>query len=120
MSATVGNETPTTIDNTSGSWDVSSDEPLPLPTVPVDRESELRLVIDPGEILCFSGAHLHASVPNTSGAARFSTEIRTVNIDDIRSRRGAPNVDGAEAPPKNDWFRRLSDGRSLTAVLEEQ
>jgi hypothetical protein len=43
----------------------------------------------------FSGAQLHSTVPNTSGRTRFSIDFRTVNIDDVRARRGARNVDAA-------------------------
>ena len=106
------------IDNTSASWEADGDAPLPLARTAIDPKSELRLVIDPGDLLCFSGAHLHASVPNTSGATRFSTEIRTVNVDDVRASLGAPNVDGANVPSKTNWFKRLSDGKSLTAALQ--
>jgi hypothetical protein len=36
---------------------------------------------------------MHSSVPNTSGRTRFSIDFRTVNLDDVAARRGAPNVD---------------------------
>ena len=55
--------------------------------------SELRMVIEPGDLLCFSGAHLHASVPNVSDRARVcSVELRTVNRDDLAAwpRRARP------------------------------
>ena len=42
------------------------------PSEPVDTASELRLVIEPGDLLCFSGAHVHAGVPNSAGVVRFS------------------------------------------------
>ena len=32
-------------------------------------------------------------MPNTSGRTRFSIDFRTVNIDDVRSHREAPNFD---------------------------
>jgi hypothetical protein len=54
---------------------------------------ELIILPAPGEILLFSGAQLHASIPNTSGRARFSVDFRTVDVGDLMAGRGAPLVD---------------------------
>ncbi|HEX2819847.1 MAG TPA: phytanoyl-CoA dioxygenase family protein [Streptosporangiaceae bacterium] len=54
---------------------------------------ELVILPAPGEVLLFSGAHLHASTPNTSGQARFSVDFRTVNVPDLIAGLGAPVVD---------------------------
>ena len=83
----------------------------------MDTTSELRLVIEPGDLLCFSGAHLHASVPNSTGVARFSVEVRTVDAGDVADDRGAPNVDGEAPRVAKDWFRHVDDGTPLTAVV---
>ncbi len=113
------------VENTSGDWDLEeirsgrSSAPLvPEPTEPVDTASELRPVIEPGDLLCFSGAHLHASVPNSTGVARFSVEVRTVDARDAaEDGRGAPNVDGEAPRVAKDWFRHVVDGTPLTAVV---
>lgn len=47
----------------------------------------------PGGIILFSGAQLHETVPNTTKLARYSIDFRTVHLDDLRSKRGALNVD---------------------------
>jgi ectoine hydroxylase-related dioxygenase (phytanoyl-CoA dioxygenase family) len=47
----------------------------------------------PGEVLLFSGAQLHTSIPNTSGLARYSVDFRTVNTTDLHAGLGAPVVD---------------------------
>ena len=47
----------------------------------------------PGEVLLFSGAQLHTSIPNTSGRARYSVDFRTVDRKDLLAGRGAPLVD---------------------------
>lgn len=118
------------IANTSADWDFDdlrarrkrgddSYPLLPVATEPVDRTSAWPVVIEPGDLLCFSGAHLHASVPNTTGVTRFSTEVRTVNIEDVRADRGAPNVDGAAPRQPLEWFRSLADGTSLAAALNQ-
>ena len=56
-------------------------------------DQELILLPAPGEVLLFSGAQLHASIPNTSGRARFSVDFRTVDVPDLMAGRGAPLVD---------------------------
>jgi hypothetical protein len=67
--------------------------PLPRPTEPLDMVPEVRLICPVGGIILFSGAHLHASVPNTSGRTRFSFDFRTVHLDDVGAKHGAPNID---------------------------
>lgn len=47
----------------------------------------------PGDILLFSGANLHKSIPNTSGLARYSVDFRTVDVRDLTAGQGAPLVD---------------------------
>jgi len=54
---------------------------------------ELVVLPAPGEVLLFSGAQLHTSIPNTSGRARFSVDFRTVDVGDLMAGRGAPLVD---------------------------
>jgi hypothetical protein len=47
----------------------------------------------PGEVLLFSGAQLHSSIPNSSGLARYSVDFRSVDVRDLRARQGAPLAD---------------------------
>jgi hypothetical protein len=47
----------------------------------------------PGEVLLFSGAQLHTSIPNSSGLARYSVDFRTVDVRDLTAGRGAPLAD---------------------------
>lgn len=112
------------IENTSADWNFeevratrrAGDKSIPLvpePVDPVDPASELRLVIEPGDLLCFSGAHLHAGAPNSTGVTRFSVETRTVDAEDAASGTGAPNVDGAASEEHPEWFSRIEDGSKL-------
>lgn len=89
---------------------------LPLATEPPPWADAVPLAPEPGDLVCFSGAHLHASVPNATGRTRLSCEIRTVNGDDATAGRGAPNVDGR--PVRTTWqlFKRLTDGAKLGAM----
>jgi hypothetical protein len=54
---------------------------------------ELIILPAPGEVLLFSGAQLHTSIPNTSGRARYSVDFRTVDVGDLMADRGAPLAD---------------------------
>ena len=56
-------------------------------------DQELVILPAPGEVLLFSGAQLHASIPNTSERARFSVDFRTINVPDLMAGRGAPLAD---------------------------
>jgi len=46
-----------------------------------------------GEMLVFSGAHLHQTIGQTTGRARFSIDFRTVHLGDHAAGVAAPNVD---------------------------
>lgn len=113
--------------NNSGAWDLEevrarrrAGKPVslvPEPAEPMDTASEIRLVIEPGDLLCFSGAHLHASVPNETGLTRFSVEVRTVDAGDAALNAGAPNVDGGAPRVALEWFRDVVDGTPLPAAM---
>jgi hypothetical protein len=46
-----------------------------------------------GQLLLFSAAHLHATLPNLSPHIRFSIDVRLVHRHDHEQGLGAPNVD---------------------------
>lgn len=114
------------VPNNSGDWDfrelsrrLKADGPetdyplLPLATKPPNRDEATPVSIEPGDLLCFSGAHLHASVPNTTDRTRLSFELRTVNRPDVLAGRGAPNVDGVPVRTTYQLFRGLTHGERL-------
>jgi hypothetical protein len=90
--------------------------PLSRPTEPVEMEFQIRPVIPPGGMIVFAGAQLHSSVPNNSGKTRFSFDFRTVNLDDLISREGAPNIDSSATGTALRDFVRATD---LARVPEE-
>ena len=77
-----------------------------------------RVIPKPGDLLCFSAAHLHVGVRNHTNQARFSVETRTVCADDIQAERTAPNVDGPPGPPMYRWFRGARDRAPLAGAVE--
>jgi hypothetical protein len=76
-------------------------------------EPELRLVPPAGGIVLFSPAHLHSTVANTSGRARYSIDFRTVNRTDLELGRSAPNLDSHCTGTSLRDFRRGSDASQL-------
>lgn len=97
--------------NSSAEWTPRSAQVIPEPLDTIDPH-EQRIVIEPGDLLCFSGAHLHRTVRNETGRARFSVEVRTLCGSDVREGRGATPVDEVAARPQYGWFRHVGDGRS--------
>jgi hypothetical protein len=89
---------------------------VPLPTEEISDQAEVRVAIEPGDLLCFSGAHLHCGVPNRTGLARFNIDTRTVDVRDFVTGRGAANLDGAAPRIAREWFRRVSDDAPLPSA----
>ncbi|MGO9857387.1 MAG: hypothetical protein ACLPYY_20390 [Acidimicrobiales bacterium] len=71
---------------------------------------DLVVLPSPGAVLLFSGAQLHASIPNTSGRSRFSVDFRTVDVQDLKSGRGAPLVDAHCTGTAIRDFHNVADG----------
>jgi len=69
------------------------------------RADGVPVLIEPGSLLAFSGAHLHASASDASGRSRMSFDTRIVWAGDLAAGRGAPDVDGAAGEPRWAWFR---------------
>jgi hypothetical protein len=89
----------------------------PKAEVPIQPQPQLRVVCPAGGIWLFSAAHMHSTVRNTSGRTRFSIDFRTVFIDDVANRCGAPNIDSACTGTTLGDFLRGSDLENLPADL---
>lgn len=110
--------------NTSGGWDYEAlivsrrrgetGYPLlPRASAPEALGAARPAILPVGDIMAFSGAHLHAGTTNTTGLVRFSIEVRSVDAGDLAAGRGAPNADGSAPRTPLHWFRRLQDGMAL-------
>ena len=80
---------------------------------PVQLDPQLRLVTEPGGLIVFSAAHLHSTVPNTSGKTRISIDFRTVHLDELLNNDGAPNLDSACSGTTIGDYIRASDFQHL-------
>lgn len=65
----------------------------PVPLEEISTASELRIAANSGELMTFSGAHLHGTVPNHTDQTRFSVDFRLVHLQDLLDGHGAVNVD---------------------------
>ena len=77
----------------------------------------LNVLINPGSIIAFSGAHAHASIKNNSGLTRFSFETRSIYIEDFLNSTGAKNIDGYSSWIAPGWFKRLSSKEKLSDFI---
>jgi hypothetical protein len=101
----------------NASQHVKSDTRMqPRPQVSLDPDPQLRLVASVGGIMLFSGAQLHSTVQNTTGLVRYSIDFRTVHLDDVWNRRGAPNLDSACTGTTMRDYIRATD---LTPIPDE-
>ena len=83
---------------------------------PLELDPQVRVVTEPGGLLIFSAAHLHSTVPNTSGSTRFSIDFRTVHLDELPTNSGSPNLDSAcTGTTIQDYLR----GSDLSHVPED-
>lgn len=87
--------------------------PHPLPQQSIDTRSEIRVAGSSGDVMIFSSNHLHASAPNTSGVTRFSYDLRTINVEDLRANRGPRNIDNQATGTTLGDFLRVSDLQPL-------
>jgi hypothetical protein len=79
--------------------------------------SEVVILPRPGSIMLFSGAQLHATIPNTSGISRYSIDFRTIDRTDVERSVGAPKVDVACSGSALREFLAVTDGSPLPEEL---
>jgi hypothetical protein len=84
----------------------------PKPQQELDRLT-MRYLPAPGGVIVFSGAQLHETVPNTTELTRYSIDFRTVHLDDVLARRGAPNLDSRCTGTTMRDYLRASDLEKL-------
>ncbi len=81
----------------------------PLPAEAVGGTTQLRLVLNGGDVMIFSTCQLHASTPNETSRIRFSFDLRTLNVDDVLQDRGPLDPDGKATGTTLPDFLRGSD-----------
>lgn len=89
----------------------------PKPLQEIELDPQIRPVCKAGGIILFSAAHLHSTVPNTSGATRFSIDFRTVSLTDLEERRAPANLDSRCTGTSLRDFVRGTDFERLPADI---
>ncbi len=89
-----------------------------MPLEDIDTSAELRVAANSGEMLIFSGAHLHGTVANFTDKVRFSVDFRLIHLQDLLHKRGAPNVDNgcSDAEAGFEDFFNASDFSQFQGV----
>lgn len=116
------------IANNSEDWDITElrksrhfNKKSHYPTIPRLLEettgARVSVIADPGDMVAFSGAHLHESTAEDSLRARVSFDFRIVNLRDMQSGLSAPNCDGRAKNVNSGWFFRFTDNTSLVEFL---
>lgn len=90
------------------------------PKETIDRSAAMDFIMEPGDILNFSLAHLHEGPPNSTGVSRFSTDFRTIHAHDIHSGDLAPNIDSESTGSGLGDFRRLADDQALAEIVHSE
>jgi len=90
----------------------------PQASAPVDPALAVPVLADPGEMVAFSGAHLHQSAPNIGPLARFNFETRTVSLDHVEQGVGVETPDGAPQGPWYRWFRHVDTNRRMDRAMD--
>lgn len=88
----------------------------PKPEEPLKLDPQVRMVLPAGSVVLFSAANLHSTVPNTAGIARYSIDFRTVDVNDVKAKRGAPNID---SHCHGTSLRDFMKGTDLSRMPEE-
>lgn len=83
----------------------------------IDTGADVRLQCEDGGLLLFSASHLHSTSPNTSGKTRYSVDFRTVNLEDVVSGRGAPNVDNQSVGTTLGEYMRAADSSPIPEAV---
>ncbi len=91
--------------------------PHPLPKARINAAGEFRIAGRGGDVMVFSGCHLHATAPNRAGKTRFSIDFRTVDLGDLQSGHGGPNPDSAATGTTLGDFLRVADLKPLDLSL---
>jgi len=89
----------------------------PKPEEELELDPQVRAIMPAGGMVIFAAAHMHSTVPNTSGRSRYSIDFRTVNRVDLEQGNGAPNIDTECTGTSLRDFVRGTDGTQLPDEL---
>ena len=106
--------------NNSSTWNFKKHKLTPnYPSVPssikeIDKKHKISINIKFGEILCFSGNHIHGS--NVGEKQRLNIETRTVNLNDSKKYILPKNIDSNNTTIQNKWFKNILNNNTLPEI----
>jgi hypothetical protein len=81
----------------------------PVPSTDLGETLDLRIVQNAGDVMMFSTCQLHGSPRNDSDVIRYSFDLRTLDLEDLRLGRGPKNIDSKASGSTLKDFLRVSD-----------
>ena len=106
--------------NNSSTWNYKKHKLIPnYPSVPstiyeIDKKYKIPVNMKFGEVLCFSGNHLHGS--NVGENSRLNIETRTINLDDTEKYILPKNIDSNNKIIQNKWFKNILNNNTLPKI----
>ena len=103
------------VENNSSSWSfdkykqIKNYSSVPISSKIFLREDMLKIRLKKGEILCFSGHHLHGS--NVGKKNRVNLETRIVCKNDEKKFKTPNNIDSFSQLKKKKWFKNLDTNK---------
>ena len=82
----------------------------PVSNIKFPQNQIVSFNVKKGEVLCFSGHHIHGSLVGESD--RLNLETRIVCVNDEENYKIPVNLDAMGTVRKNKWFRNLKTGKS--------
>ena len=80
----------------------------PIAKIQIKESKKIKFNLNFGEVLCFSGNHLHGSLVGSK--SRLNLETRTISSKDPKNFQIPKNIDSENTEIKYSWFRSLIDG----------
>ena len=108
--------------NNSSTWNYKKHKLISnYPSVPstineIDKKYKIPISMKFGEVLCFSGNHLHGS--NVGEKQRLNIETRTVNLDDTCKYILPKNIDSNNNIIQNKWFKNILNNNILPKISD--
>ena len=84
----------------------------PFTNININKEEKILIKINRGDLLCFSGHHLHGS--NKGLKNRINIETRTISSNDLKTYQIPINLDSESDIKKPEWFTNICNGKKLT------
>ena len=81
----------------------------PVSNVNFNKKDKISFKLSKGDVLCFSGHHLHGSIQ--SEVDRLNLETRVVCSGDFNRFKIPKNLDSKSKIKKKKWFRNLKTGK---------